>query len=343
MSGIVSLSVPAPRRSRLRVPPVVTQRCWEDAELDALADRLERREDPAERAGAALAAMARARRDPERRELVCAAAAIRLQDAVPAVRARALLTGSDPAADADARALHARILVEIAWSSRRAARGEAARRAVYETYRGILQEADALAASALKREPAHPAAAVARIVTARGLRLDLPEQWNRFAVARRSRSTLFGAHLQMLQNVSGGWSGDHETMLDLARSVARSAPPGDPVGAVLPLAWATLDLAGEDGRGFGADRDGDVEVAAASAQRWLGAGEAALAHPYAVVADNLYGWFLGARSGGHAHLARTGGRMGQWPWQDQLFAKRTYRRALRAALADTDAAGRGVG
>ncbi len=313
---------------RGQLPAVIEGRCWLDPRLDALADYLEQPGRPADRVAAALSAIAEHRDDPERRVQVTTAAAERLVDLTET-------TGEldeQARGSADGMSLLARALAFAAWKARGSGYGSGVGEDAAERFFRHLSQSGVVADAALATEPGHPAAAVTRLIAARGLGLGGEELAQRFAVARQVRPTLFAAHAQYLQAICEKWRGSHRQMLDFARAVAAQAPAGDPVGSVLAVAWAELDLAGEDGRGIGADRRADQTLAAEAAARWVSGGEAALAHPYAVEAHQHFGWFLGADAARAAfHLSRTGGRISALPWDYQRGGTAAYQRAYATA------------
>lgn len=311
---------------------IITDRCWNDPDLDALVDRLEAPGRPEEKVYAALTAMASAKGHPTRSVLVADACAERLVDSLPALVARASARGHDPEADADACALAAKTLIEYAWSVRGGGRATSVREDAWPVFFGSLEEADQFGAQAMELRPGHPAAGVARITCARGLQLPPEESWRRFQEVTEADRTLYPAHTQLLQNICEKWSGSHAEMLDFARTVTICSPAGDPIGAMLALAWCELDLENEDGSNVGATRTDDQALVADAADRWLAGGEAALAHPYATAAHQLFGWFLADLPGqARLHLSRTGGRMAFYPWAYSAFGSRAYRKALKAA------------
>ncbi|MDQ1289966.1 MAG: hypothetical protein QG622_3532, partial [Actinomycetota bacterium] len=104
-------------------------------------------------------------------------------------------------------------------------------------------------------------------------------------------------------------------------------PVGDPVGAILVEAqlerWAKTEGPFEA-------LDSDKALLNACADRWLAGGDAALAHPYAPEAHQLFAWhFLGEDTARcRYHLAQSRGRMCHSPWGFLENSEKVYRDTL---------------
>lgn len=316
---------------------LVEKRCWKDSDLDTLADRLEDAARPVpEKVSAVLARLGAARDDAEQQLLVLDASAERLAGDLAAVREA--LSEGDPGADerADRLALDAAVTTSAAWNVRGGGGAETVGEDAWPVFHRMLEEADERGRQALDLVADHPGAATWRLVSGRGLGLPSDEWWHRFEVARRRRPTLYPAHFHMLQALCEKWYGTHDLMLDFGRRVARESPVGDPLPAVLALAHLELWLATASGGAPQQLRDRaraeDTALLRQVSDAWLATGEAASAHPRALEAHQLFGWFFqDDRSRAAAHLSRVGGRIAFFPWQYYKEPHAEYRRQLDLA------------
>ena len=291
-------------------------RCWDNPQLDQAVTRADDAElAPPERVEAALGLLTRVRLDPEAVVQAQTALAFPVTDCLEAVREAAAARAGDPAAWVDATALLANALVVASYRIGQAVAadaGETAGEAAGEAARfAVLEEADELAADVLRVDPTHAGASHVRLFGAIRIGVPMDEFWHRFEVSRALRPTMYPSHWQMLQVLTKDGHGSHEQMFDFARRAAAQSPDGDPIGAMLALAHAEFLVA----EGHLEVPDADLELVRVSADRWVNGGEAALRHPRALEAHQLFGWFLRADPARrYFHLSRTQGRLAYVPW-----------------------------
>lgn len=226
--------------------------------------------------------------------------------------------------EADLRALAGWAMVGVAWQIRTSARAKDVPRHRWVPFADMVNRADAQNVTALERIPGHPIAATSRLSTGLGSgHLDSAGWQERFEAATETEPTLFPAHEAMLYALTPKWYGSLEVMFDFARRVAREAPPGDPVTAMLPLAhlysmdacrFGTHDVA----QWLAALKEGLAEVHAAR-ERWLAGrspAEAGRAHPFGLDANQLFGWAYSivAKDLAREHFAVGLGRVATMPW-----------------------------
>jgi hypothetical protein len=333
--------------------PVLADRCWDDPELDSAVDAVEDTSKmPDVRIDAALDFIARVRDDPERHVQGVEAMAQRLTRCLDVVRERAQGTEQQrTAAATDAAALLSTTLVERAWQVRGAGGSDGADPDAADEFLDLLGQADEIAAGALQLDPEHAPSGCVLLRTALGLGVPSDEWWTRFDAARRSRPTLYPAHVTMLMALCRKWYGSSEAMWRFARDVAAAAPEGDPVVAMLPLAHAEhfVELRinppqqGNATDAWEQARKQDEDTAFASALHWLGQdGGQRLRHPRALEAHQLFGWFFSPSDPGRArwHFEQAGPRMARYPWR-YLSGRpdRSYAKALTAVGIEGISAG----
>jgi hypothetical protein len=303
----------------------VEDRPWNDPALDAALDRLPALH-PEELPEHVLGYLAPLRGQVERHAQAMVAFADRLTASLELLRSRAGRDGDDPETAADARALLGETLVARGWEVRTSDRAHNVSEDQWRRFRVILGEADEALVGALEARPHHPAAATARLRVALGTGLDdADEWWERFKVATHDRATLYPAHTSMLTSMCRKWYGSDEIMFDFARRIAATAPPGDPVSAVLPMAQveflASLSMF-DDGGGVRAllvEREADLPRVAEASRRWCGDGTRPIPpHPRDVEAHQLFAWLLSHdkayKDRARWHLEQAGTRIAFLPW-----------------------------
>ena len=126
-------------------------------------------------------------------------------------------------------------------------------------------------------------------------------------------------------------------MFDFARRVAQEAPVGDPVGAMLALAHAEYLV--EEGKALVEPQDQALLVHAS--QQWVAGGEAAMRHPRALEAHQLFGWAFRSSNPDlrHFHLSRGTGRMNWAPWDYLKDGEKAYRELLAKGTQSPPAPG----
>ncbi|MFN8076002.1 MAG: hypothetical protein U0Q15_11350 [Kineosporiaceae bacterium] len=270
-------------------------------------------------------AVAGLRGEPDRQVALVRALSDLLAPAADHLLRRAEGVGPDHAADeADLRAMAAQGLLAVAWQIRSGAlaRDVAAHRWV--PFHDVVARADAQCVRALELTPGHPLAATTRLTAALGSGdLDSAGWQARFEAATATAPTLFAAHDSMLYALTPKWYGSVEAMFGFARRVAREAPEGEPVAAMLPLAhvyhWEAGVLGGESpAKGLAVLKDGLPELLAARG-RWLAGrspAEAGRAHVAGLDANHLFGWafHIVDKDLAREHFSVGLGRVARMPW-----------------------------
>lgn len=303
---------------------VITDRCWADDSLDHLCDMVQQ-QDAATRLEMVLTHLRPLRNHPDQHTQ--ASDAVDLTSALEPLRSR-IQDPRTPADDrADLLALLGHALTLVAWKIRGTGPASSVGKKARAGFREHLEEADEALIAALQIYPQHPGAATSRLRTARGLGAEGGEWWARFHLATSVQPTLFKAHDLMLMALCAKWYGSDEDMFGFGHMVAQEAPPGDPVVAMLPMAHGEYINSVQGGRTTLGPRPPrpeqlrrqDEEAVMAASWKWAGDGSRpAPAHPYALNAHNLFGWYLGNserfRERGRWHLAQTQRRIGFQPW-----------------------------
>lgn len=341
--GLLSRGRSAPQET------FVEGRTWNDPALDAALDRLA--ELPPE-AGPehALGYLAPLRGQVEKHVQALSALAGKLTDRLDLLRERVAASGDDAETAADARALLGSALVARGWEVRTGDRAKNVSEDQWRRFGIILGEADEVLVGALEARPYHPAAAVTRMQVAIGVGLENEGQWwERFEAATHDRATLFPAHWYMTTSMCRKWYGSDEIMFQFAREIASSAPPGDPVSAMLPMAQAEFRLSlvmfkeeytepRARARALMLAEREDLPRVAEASRRWCGDGTRPIPpHPRDLEAHQLFGWFLSLDKAytdrARWHLQQAGTRKAFLPWAyvggDAEFAR------LRARLKVT--------
>ncbi|WP_238488673.1 hypothetical protein [Actinoplanes flavus] len=148
---------------------------------------------------------------------------------------RGVLRG-DPG-DGTAGALLGRHLTEAAWDIRTRVRAEHVSREQFVAFRAGLAEAERVLVDAAARSPHDPAVWTARLVTARGLRLGLPEIRRRYGRLAEIDPHHLPGQQQVLQSLCTKWYGDAALTYEFAKEAAAAAPAGAPNPVLLAEAY----------------------------------------------------------------------------------------------------------
>lgn len=315
-------------------------RPWSDVDLDDVLVQAEAPHEPTARVDAALAHLRRVRQQPERHVLAV--------DELGDVLVDALMShplADEPAADAqdhaDLLALRARAEVARAWQLRGRGHAHTVSQDDFRRFHDLLFEADRTAAQALAAQPGHPAAAVTRLVVARGLGLPVEDLHARFDVAAQQAPTLYPAHLAMLIHLCAKWYGSDEAMFDFARRTSDAAPAGSCISTLFVHAHVEYwvgQIQALDGKGRIASMRAFLRMRrlrGEDADRVVRASDALLALPADAVQDQprlpeahqCLAWFISETDGDAArlaeHLRHSGRRIGLYPWYEEpdLFAQ----------------------
>lgn len=127
-------------------------------------------------------------------------------------------------------------LLKFAWLKRGNGTPDSLGKKRVEAFRDALEEAERLLDKALAMQPDNPDLLTARLVSARGLGLDIAEHWTRFRAVLAIDQRHYRAHLLMLENLSARWGGSDELMFKFARGRAGQMPEGDPLKALVVYA-----------------------------------------------------------------------------------------------------------
>jgi hypothetical protein len=159
------------------------------------------------------------------------------------------------------------------------------------------------------------------LTVARGLGFTREEQDAIWAETVKRAPYLYGAHWARLHTVSENWYGSREEMLGFAVETARSAPPGNPVTAMVPCAYfALFGAAVSETRGnhwrlaARMFRAAAVPIAEAS-RKWLQQDETP--HPRSYEAHNMFAGacgLAGDKERAVVHLRGMQDRLAPWPW-----------------------------
>lgn len=188
--------------------------------------------------------------------------------------------------------------------------------------------------------PDDPTPWASLLTFARGMQLDRDEDDSLWRNVIQRCPTHYHAHALRLQALAAKWGGSHEEMFAFARDVAASAPPGNPLTAMLPIAHAEFRI-NEMMRYL---ESGDEAAAIALLMNYFGpevAAEVGAAerkwsatagpHPYTVVAHNVFGWSMlatGDDERARWHLSRTNERPSSLPWAYEGDEKERFAEAL---------------
>ena len=141
-----------------------------------------------------------------------------------------------------ARAAHG---IGFAWAARGAGYGDTVGKDDWTVFLERLRraEGDLLRAAEYDRDDAVPWSLM--LMSGRGVEAPKEELLGRYEQAQARHPWLLEAHLQLLQALCAKWFGSDEESLGFARAVARDAPEGAAVRALVPMAhieiWLDMD------------------------------------------------------------------------------------------------------
>ncbi|MFC4532041.1 hypothetical protein [Sphaerisporangium dianthi] len=294
-------------RARARGPRLIASRPWADAVLDDAVTALGRGYlEPA------IPALVATRADPESRAMrveALAKAAVGLTDGIEALIERDRV-------NPDLWLWLGRARVEEAWEIKPDVRARAVQADRLRMFHQAMESARAPLLAAAQFMPADPAPWVSLLWMALALERPREEKDSIWAEAWRRHPSSYAAHVARLVTLSPGWGGTSQEMFDFARAAGAAAPDGDPLWALLPLAYFEHVAGERSGRSRAwVSYDVQREISAA-AGRWH-VSRGSRPHPRAVEAHNAFGaafYLADMRRPARGHLSRTGGRHSDMPW-----------------------------
>jgi hypothetical protein len=311
-------------RARARGPRLIASRPWADTVLDDAVTALGRGYlEPA------IPALVATRGDPEVRALrveALARAAVGLTGGIEALLSRDRV-------NPDLWLWLGRTRVEEAWEIRPDVRARAVQADRLRMFHQAMESARAPLLAAARLMPADPAPWVALLWLALGLERPREEKDHLWAEAARRHRTLFAAHLARLITLSPGWGGTSQEMLGFARYAGSHAPDGDPLAALVPLAYFEHVAGERSGRSRGWSSFEVQREITSAAGRWHQA-RGTRAHPRALEAHNAFGaafYLADMRRPARGHLSRTEGRFSALPWSHLGDPEKEFHKA-RARL-----------
>ncbi len=294
-------------RARARGPRLIASRPWADTVLDDAVNALGRGYlEPA------IPALVATRGDPEVRALrveALAKAAVGLAGGIEALLSRDRV-------NPDLWLWLGRTRVEEAWEIKPDVRARAVQADRMRVFHQAMEAARGPLLAAAQLMPADPAPWVSLLWLALGLERPREEKDSIWSEASRRHRTLFAANAARLVTLSPGWGGTSQEMFDFARAAGRQASDGDPLAALLPLAYFEHVANERSGRSRAwVSYEVQREITSA-AGRWHET-RGGRAHPRAVEAHNAFGaafYLADMRRPARGHLTRTGGRFSVLPW-----------------------------
>ncbi|WP_248958781.1 hypothetical protein [Sphaerisporangium perillae] len=294
-------------RARARGPRLIASRPWADTVLDEAVAALGRGYlEPA------LPALVATRADPEVRALrveALAKAAVGLTGGITALLERDRV-------NPDLWLWLGRTRVEEAWEIKPDVRARAVQADRMRMFHRAMESARAPLLAAAQLLPADPAPWVSLLWVTLGLERPREEKDSLWGEAWSRHPTLYATSVARLVTLSPGWGGTSQEMFDFARAAGATAPDGDPLSALLPLAYFEHVAGERPGRSRSwVSYDVQREISSA-AGRWHQS-RGARPHPRAVEAHNAFGaafYLADMRRPARGHLSRTGGRFSVMPW-----------------------------
>ncbi|MFC4589379.1 hypothetical protein [Sphaerisporangium corydalis] len=260
----------------------------------------------------AIPALVASRGDPEVRALRVEAlsrAAVGLTDGIEALISRDRV-------NPDLWLWLGRTRVEEAWEIKPDVRARAVQADRTRVFHRAMEAARGPLLTAAQLMPADPAPWASLLWLALGMDRPREEKDSIWAESWRRHRTLFASGVARLITLSPGWGGTSQEMFDFARTAARQAPAGDPMAALLPLAYFEHVEGERSGRSRAwISYEVQREITAAAGQ-WHEA-RGARPHPRAVEAHNAFGaafYLADMRRPARGHLSRTDGRFSALPW-----------------------------
>lgn len=260
----------------------------------------------------AIPALVATRGDPEVRALrveALAKAAVGLTKGIEALLARDQV-------NPDLWLWLGRTRIEEAWEIKPDVRARAVQADRMRVFHQAMDGARAPLLAAAQLMPADPAPWASLLWLALGLERPREDKDSIWAEASRRHRTLYAANVARLITLSPGWGGTSQEMFDFARDMGSQASDGDPLSALLPLAYFEHVAGERSGRSrawFSYDVQREISSAAG---RWHES-RGVRPHPRAVEAHNAFGaafYLADMRRPARGHLSRTGGRFSSLPW-----------------------------
>ncbi|MFD6972484.1 hypothetical protein [Streptomyces sp. NPDC059949] len=220
------------------------------------------------------------------------------------------------------RTLFADRLIQIGWGIRSSHRAEHVSQQQFKEFHAYLRRAEVLLIDVCAEYPEYALAWYLRVITSRGLELGLGETRRRHDRLAEHHPHHYSGQSQLLQQICPKWGGSWEAAHGFAEECLRSAPVGDPGGALTAIAQMEqyLELERKQGTRAAATYLGEPDNRA----RLLDAAARSVLHPSfrtdAHQAVNAHSAFAAAHSaaGGPAdaapHFRALGDRAAEFPW-----------------------------
>src|SRR5262245_2726228 len=163
--------------------------------------------------------------------------------------------------------VHGDRMIRSAWEARSARLAKYVSGDQFALFFERLRVAEDALESVARREPENATAWSRLVTTARGLQLSKDESRRRFDRAVAAHPRHHAAHTAMLQSICQKWGGSHEEMFHFARSSFAAAPPGSPLGYLIPDAHFERMISfdtGKESLAYIRGRDVRAEILAAA-------------------------------------------------------------------------------
>nr|WP_184979659.1 hypothetical protein [Sphaerisporangium rubeum] len=294
-------------RARARGPRLIAGRPWTDDVLDEAVHALGRGH-----LEYALPALVGSRGDHEVRALRVEAlgrAAVGLTGGIEALLSR-------DRANPDLWLWLARVRIEEAWHVKPDVRARAVQADRLQMYQRAMESARTPLHTAARLAPDDPVPWICLLWMAIGLEWPRRERDEIYEEAMARAPRLYATAVARLVSLSPGWGGTTQEMLAFARASATRARTGDPMSALLPLAYFEYMSAERVSRSRLWDSFEVQRELTVAAGLWHD-GRGGPPHPRAVEAHNAFGaafYLADMRRPARGHLSRTAGRFSTLPW-----------------------------
>jgi hypothetical protein len=210
----------------------------------------------------------------------------------------------------------ARVRIEEAWHIKPDVRARAVQADRLRMFHRAMESARAPLHAAARLTPDDPVPWISLLWLAIGLERPREERDEIWEAASERAPRLFATAFARLISLSPGWGGTSQEMLAFARAAGARAPAGNPMAALLPLAYFEHMSSERVSRSRLWDSfEVQREITVASG-RWDD-GRSGRPHPRAVEAHNAFGaafYLADMRRPARGHLSRTAGRFSTMPW-----------------------------